>query len=67
LDEAYTLDEPRRQEVLCQIAQLLDEQLPQILLFSAVNADAHSTRLEGVQSTVNDMVTWNVADWRLTQ
>jgi peptide/nickel transport system substrate-binding protein len=67
LDEAYTLDEARRQEVFCQIAQLLDEQLPQILLFSAVNADAHSTRLEGVQSTVNDMVTWNVADWRLTQ
>lgn len=63
LDQAYTLDEAYRQDLFCQIAQLLEEQLPVILLFSTVNADAHSARLEGVQSTVNDLVTWNVADW----
>ena len=65
LDEAYTLDEDYRQEVFCQIAELLDSQVPQILLFSTFDADAYSSRIEGVQATVNDIVTWNVADWRI--
>ncbi len=65
LEETYTLDETRRKEVFCQIAQLLEEELPCILLFTTINADAHSARLSGVQSTVNDIVTWNVADWKV--
>ena len=65
LDEAYTLDEEYRQEVFCQIADLLEEQVPVILLFSAVEAEAYSTRLSGVQASVNDIVTWNVADWQV--
>jgi peptide/nickel transport system substrate-binding protein len=67
LDEAYTLDEARRQELFCQMAEILDDELPQILLFTAINADAHSVRLQGVQSSANDMVTWNVADWTLAE
>jgi peptide/nickel transport system substrate-binding protein len=67
LDEAYTLDEEYRQDLFCQMAQLLEEQLPVILLFSTTNADAYSARIEGVQSTVNDIVTWNVADWKITE
>jgi peptide/nickel transport system substrate-binding protein len=67
LDEAYTLDEESRQDVFCQMAQLLEEQLPVILLFSTTNADAYSARIEGVQSTVNDIVTWNVADWKIVE
>lgn len=67
LDEAYTLDEEYRQELFCQMAQILEEELPVIMLFSTVNADAHSARLQGVQSTVNDLVTWNVADWTLVE
>jgi peptide/nickel transport system substrate-binding protein len=63
LDEAYTLDEAYRKDLFCQMAQLLEDQLPVIMLFSTVNADAYSSRIEGVQSTVNDLVTWNVADW----
>jgi peptide/nickel transport system substrate-binding protein len=65
LDEAYTLDEDYRRDLFCQMAQILDDELPQILLFSAINADAHSTRLQGVQSSANDMATWNVADWTI--
>jgi peptide/nickel transport system substrate-binding protein len=65
LDEAYYLDEEYRQEIFCQIAELLDEEVPQILLFSAFDADAYSTRVEGVQATVNDIMTWNVADWKV--
>jgi peptide/nickel transport system substrate-binding protein len=67
LDEAYTLDESHRQEVFCQMATILDEQLPQILLFTAITAEGHSLRLQGIQSSANDMVTWNVADWTLSE
>jgi hypothetical protein len=45
------------------MAQIMEDELPEALLFTAVNADAHSTRLQGVQSTTNDIVTWNAADW----
>jgi len=67
LDEAYTLDEDHRKEVFCQMADILEAELPQILLFSAINADAHSARLQGIQSSANDMATWNVADWTLSE
>jgi len=67
IDELYYLDEEYRQEVFCELAELLDEELPQILLFTAIDAAAYSTRLQGVQATVNDTVTWNVADWQLVE
>ena len=67
LGQAYTLDEEARKELFCQMAQILEDELPEALLFTAVNADAHSTRLQGVQSTTNDIVTWNAADWTLTK
>ncbi len=67
LDEAYVLDEEYRQEVFCEIAQILEDELPEILLFTAFDASGHSTRLQGVQATVNDTHTWNVADWTVTE
>ncbi len=65
IDEAYTLDEASRQATFCKMANILDQEAPVILLFTVPNADAYSSRLEGVQSTVNDLVTWNIADWKL--
>jgi ABC-type transport system substrate-binding protein len=65
LSETHTLDESKRKEVFCQMANLLDEQLPVVLLFTIINADAHSSRLEGIQSNGNDVVTWNAADWKV--
>jgi peptide/nickel transport system substrate-binding protein len=65
LDEAYTLDENYRRELFCQMAEILEEELPELLLFTTVNADAHSSRLQGVQSSTSDVVTWNAADWTL--
>ncbi|MFN2190614.1 MAG: ABC transporter substrate-binding protein [Candidatus Promineifilaceae bacterium] len=67
LDEAYTLDEEYRAEVFCELAQILEDELPEILLFSAFDASAHSSRLQGVEATVNDTHTWNVADWTVTE
>jgi hypothetical protein len=49
------------------MAQILSDELPNIPLFSTLNADAHSARLLGVQSTINDIVTWNVANWTLAK
>jgi len=67
LDEAYTLDEEYRKELFCEMAAILDEEVPQILLWSAFDAAAHSSRLDGVQATVNDVHTWNIADWSVNE
>ena len=63
LSEAHTLDESKRKEVFCQMANILNTEVPNILLFTIINADAHSSRLQGIQSNGNDVVTWNAADW----
>jgi peptide/nickel transport system substrate-binding protein len=65
--EAYTLDEEYRQEVFCEMAPILEEELPQILLWTALDAHGVSNRLQGVLGTVNDPLTWNVADWTVTE
>jgi peptide/nickel transport system substrate-binding protein len=67
IDEAYYLDEEYRQEMFCELAALLDEELPQILLFTTFDAAAYSPRLQGVEATVNDIHTWNVADWQVVE
>lgn len=67
LESAYTLDEAVRKDAFCRMADILAEELPIIPLFSAVNADAHSSRVQGIQSSINDLVTWNVADWTLAK
>jgi len=65
IDEAYTLDEETRKDTFCAIADFINEEVPIIHLFTVPNADAYSARLEGVQSSVNDLVTWNIADWKI--
>jgi peptide/nickel transport system substrate-binding protein len=65
IDEAYTLDEQARKDAFCGIGNFINEEVPVIHLFTVPNADAYSARLEGVQSSVNDLVTWNIADWKI--
>lgn len=65
LGNVYTLDEAQRKQDFCEMASLLDAELPQLLLFTASNADAHSARLQNVQTSASDLVTWNAADWTL--
>ncbi len=67
IDESYTLDEEYRQEVFCQLAELLDAELPWILLFSTSENAAYSTRLQGPDASVNDIITWNVAEWQVVE
>ncbi len=65
INSAYTLDETVRQDAFCQLAKILDEDLPELLLFTTIDANTHSVRLQGVQSNPNDIVTWNAANWTL--
>jgi peptide/nickel transport system substrate-binding protein len=67
IDELYTLDEEYRQEVFCEIAAILEDELPQILLWSALESHGVSERLNEVQPSANDPLTWNVADWTITE
>lgn len=67
IDASYTLDETERQDAFCQLATILNEDLPELLLFTTVDANAHSTRLQGVQSNANEIVTWNAADWTIKE
>ena len=59
------MDEEQRKADFCKMAEVMDRELPELLLFTALNADAHSVRLLNVQSSTNDLVTWNSADWVL--
>lgn len=65
IDEAYTLDEEIRKETFCAIADFINEEVPIVHLFTIPNAEAYSARIEGVQSSVNDRVTWNIAEWKI--
>jgi peptide/nickel transport system substrate-binding protein len=65
VEKTNTLNEQERQAAFCQMAQILDQQLPQILLFTTLNAEAYSARLANIQANINDVVSWNVADWKL--
>jgi peptide/nickel transport system substrate-binding protein len=67
IGQAYTLNEADRKTAFCEMAKTLDQELPQILLFSTINADAYSARLGGIQANVNSVVSWNVADWTLAK
>jgi peptide/nickel transport system substrate-binding protein len=67
LDQANTLNQQDRQTAYCQMAQILDQQLPQILLFTTLNAEAYSTRLANIEANINSVVSWNVADWALAK
>ena len=65
LSSTYTLDEQLRKDAFCKMAAILDKELPELQLFTALNADAHTINLQNVQSSTNDVVTWNSADWVL--
>jgi peptide/nickel transport system substrate-binding protein len=67
LDETYWLDEEYRKELFCQMADILDEELPCIPLFVSVEAAGYSVRIQGVVDNGNDMITWNIADWKIVE
>ena len=67
IDELYTVDEDYRMEVFCYMAEILEEELPYAELFSTLEQFGLSERLQGVKPTTFDILTWNVADWTVTE
>ena len=65
INETYTLDEQARKDSFCAIGDFINEEVPIIHLFTVPNADAYAARIDGPQSSVNDLITWNIADWKL--
>lgn len=67
IDSTYWLDEEYRKEQFCNLAALMDEELPHIWLWSMAWPAAVSERLQGTQSSVTDQHSWNVADWHVVE
>jgi peptide/nickel transport system substrate-binding protein len=67
LDEAYSLDEEYREELYCDMAEILDEELPCIPLFASTDATGFNDRIKGVVHNGNDLITWNVAEWEIVE
>ena len=66
-DELFTLDEEYRKEIFCDMAKILDDEVPQALLFSTLEVHGVSKRLQNTQPSTNDPFTWNVADWTVQE
>ena len=67
IDELFTLYEEDQIAAACELAAILEEELPVILLFSTLEQHGLSDRLQGVLPSANDPVTWNAADWTVTE
>ena len=63
IDSVYTLDEAHRKEAFCELAALMEEELPNIWLWSTAWGSAVSQRLQGTSASVTDANSWNLADW----
>jgi len=59
------LPDARRQAIFCQIAGILNDDLPVIPLLALPDYYAISPRLQGVAPHIYDAVTWNAGDWLL--
>ncbi|MBG7609571.1 MAG: peptide ABC transporter substrate-binding protein [Anaerolineae bacterium] len=67
IDELFTLYEEDQIGAACELAAILEDELPVILLFSTLEQHGVSERLHGVLPSANDPVTWNIADWTLSE
>ncbi|MGD9145164.1 MAG: peptide ABC transporter substrate-binding protein [Anaerolineae bacterium] len=67
LDETYTVDEEYRKEIFCQLAEILDAEVPNIPLFVSIESAGYNPRIKGVVDNANDMITWNIADWEIVE
>jgi peptide/nickel transport system substrate-binding protein len=66
-DELFYLDEEYRAEVFCEMAQILEDELPQIYLFSTAEVHGVSSRVQGAAANTHDPLTWNIADWTISE
>ena len=56
----------RRRALLCELAIILYDDVPQIPLLALPDLYAINDRLQGVMPNTYDTITWNAAEWHLT-
>lgn len=67
-DALYTpLPNNRRRAILCEVAIILNQDLPQIPLLALPDAYGISLDLRGIAPHIYDTVTWNAGDWQLVR
>lgn len=67
-DALYTpLPNNRRRALLCELAIVLEQDLPQIPLIAFPDAYGISIDLQGVAPHIYDTITWNAGDWQLVR
>jgi peptide/nickel transport system substrate-binding protein len=57
------LDE--RREAYCEVAELVNEEVPQIFLYQFAGGNAYATRLQGFETSTWGGLVWNVSDWHI--
>lgn len=55
------LDE--RREAYCEVADLVNDELPQIFLYQFAGGHAYATHLQGYEMSTWSGLVWNAADW----
>jgi ABC-type transport system substrate-binding protein len=61
------VDEEYRKELFCQMEEIMQAEMPTIPLYSYAEITIYNNRIEGIRSTVNAMVNWNIADWKIVK
>ena len=59
------ISDDARQDYLCQLAQHLAADIPDIPLLTLPDYYALHRQLQGVSGHIHDIITWNVGDWHL--
>lgn len=54
-----------RRDAYCSIAEILNEELPQIYLYGFADGHAFSTRLQGFDVSTWAGLVWNIEDWQI--
>jgi peptide/nickel transport system substrate-binding protein len=57
------LDE--RRDAYCEVAELLNEEVPQIFLYQFAGGNAYATRLQGFRTSTWAGLAWNIDEWSL--
>lgn len=54
-----------RRAAYCEVAELVNEELPQIFLYQFAGGNAYATRLKGFRTSTWAGLVWNAAEWHL--
>lgn len=54
-----------RRAAYCEVAELVNEEVPQIFLYQFAGGNAYATRLKGFRTSTWAGLVWNAAEWHL--